>query len=103
MFFCFVVCDGAHQREALPLPSFHPGIFIKLIVGIQMHKTECHFQHVRLSFGYNTEHFAHRLCLQALCTGGVPTCQRQGGLPFHCSCPLLADWVSGDMMDAKCL
>lgn len=56
---------------------------------------------VQVSIGYNTERFAHRLCLQALCTGGVPTCQKQGGLPSRRSCPSLADWVSGDMMDAK--
>lgn len=47
---------------------------------------------VQLGVGY-------RLCLQALRTGGVPTCQKQGGLPLRRSCPLLADWVSGDMMD----
>lgn len=32
---------------------------------------------------------------------GVPLRQKREGLLLYRSCPLLADWVSEDMMDAK--
>lgn len=56
------------------------------------------FNMVQLSVGYNA---VRMLRLEALGTGGVTMCQKKGGLLFRRSCPLLADWVSEDMMDAK--
>lgn len=70
-----------------------------MCVNMQKHNATSNIVH--LTVGYNAECVALRLCLQALRIGRVPVCQKQGGLLFRRSCPLLVDWVSADMMDAK--
>lgn len=91
---------------------FHPLIFISLHAALSV-KSTCMFPNTRsgvpvptwfdLTWGaawnVSPPGSASGRCVQ----GEFRCVRNKGDCLFRRSCPLLADWVSEDMMDAKCL
>lgn len=110
------VCDASQQNDETKKKKsphfFHPLIFILLHAALLV-KFTCKYANTRsgvsvptwldLTSGATWNVSPPGSASGRYVQGEYRCVRNKEDCLFCCSCPLLADWVSGDMMDAKCL